>query len=222
MHATVRYEQLQRSYRKLIKDDIATDAPMMPYLQRANMIAGAAKIDAEVILASAYDFPNSRWKVDGWKSAEAKAKELKAKLDAGTDWGDTLELYSEFWDPPMPEVGQKPQFGFNFKGRFGLQTRNQLAGDLLESDYSIFLNGKCVADEIFFEQKGGTISDVMKGPRGYYIARVNSRTPATAGLNLAAAPNREFLVNYVCMQRFGAYARQLLTDAIAKGDVTGF
>ncbi|MEO6709575.1 MAG: hypothetical protein ABIP42_08345 [Planctomycetota bacterium] len=222
MQSCLRYERMQRSYRNLIKDEIASDAQLIPYLQRANQIAGAAKIDAEVILSSAYDFPNSRWKVDGWKSAEAKARELKAKLDAGADWGDLLELYSEFWDPPMPEVGQKPQFGFVFKGRFGEQTRNQLAGDMLETDYSTFVRGRCLADEIFFDQQGGTISDVKQGPRGYYISRVNSRKPASAGLNLQQPANREFLLNYVCMQRFGAYARQLLTDAIAKGDVKGF
>ncbi|HUR26563.1 MAG TPA: hypothetical protein VM509_00135 [Planctomycetota bacterium] len=222
MQACMRYEHLQRSYRNVIKDDIATDAPMMPYLQRANMIAGAAKIDAEVILCSAFDFPQFRWKVDGWKTAEAKAKELQQKLANGADWGDTLELYSEFWDPPMPEVGQKPQFGFAFKGRFGQQTRNQLAGDLLETDYTTFLTGKSLADEIFFDQKGGTISEPQRGPRGYYITRINSRSPASAGLNLAAPANRDFLVNYVCMARFGAYARQALTDALAKGDVKGF
>jgi hypothetical protein len=222
MQACVQYERIQRSYRKLIKDEIATDAQLMPYLQRANMIAGAAKMDAEVILCSAYDFANSRWKPDGWKSAETKAKDLKQKLDAGADWGDTLELYSDFWDPPMPEVGQKPQFGFVFKGRFGAQTRNQLAGDLMETDYSIFLNGRSLADEIFFDQKGGTISDPLLGPRGYYISRVNSRSPASSGLNLAAKPNRDFLLNYICMARFGAYSRQLLTDALAKGDVKGF
>lgn len=222
MQTDLRYERLQRSYRNMIKDEIATDQQLTPFLQRANYIAGAAKMDAEVILASAYDFPNSRWKPDGWASAEKKARDLKAKLDAGADWGDTLELYSDFWDPPMPEVGQKPQFGFNFKGRFGLQTRNQIAGDLMENDYTTFLRGRCITDEIFFDQKGGTISDVMPGSRGYYIARINSRTPPSASLNLSAPANREFLLSYVCMAKFGAYARQLFTDAIAKGDVTGF
>ncbi len=222
MQADIRYERLLRSYRKLIAEDLATDDKLMPYMQRANLVAGASRIDAEVILASAYDYANSRWKADGWKSAEAKARELKQKLDSGANWGDLLELHSEFWDPPMPEVGQKPQFGFKFKGRFGEQTRNQFVGDLDESDFTMLLRGKSVADEIFFDQKVGSISDVHKGSRGYYIARVNSRKPGSGGLNLQAPANREYVVNFIAMNRFGAYSRQLLKDAIAKGDVTGF
>ncbi len=222
MQADIRYERLLRSYLKLIADELATDDKLMPYMQRANLVAGASKIDAEVILASAYDYGNSRWKADGWKSAEAKGKELKQKLDSGANWGDLLELYSEFWDPPMPEVGQKPQFGFKFKGRFGEQTRNQFVGDLDESEFTMLLRGKSVADEIFFDQKVGSISDLYKGSRGYYIARVNSRKPGNAGLNLQAPANRQYVVNFIAMNRFGAYSRQLLADALAKGDVTGF
>ncbi|MBK8178584.1 MAG: hypothetical protein IPK67_06785 [Planctomycetes bacterium] len=222
MHADLRYERALRSFRKVIADEHLTDEAMAPFLQRANMIAGAAKIDAEVILASAFDYARSAWKPDGWKAAEAKATELKKQLDAGADWGETLELHSDFWDPPMPEVGQKPQFGFNFKGRFGDQTRNQLAGALHESDYLYFLNGSSVADKVFFDQTGGTISEVMKGQRGYYIARVNLRKPGQSGLNLKVPQNREFMVNFVAMQRFGAHARKLLTEALAKGDVSGF
>ena len=221
MHADMRYERALRSYRKVIADRL-TDEAMAPFLQRANMIAGAAKVDAEVILASAFDYPRFAWKADGWKSAEKKATELKQKLDAGADWGETLELHSEFWDPPMPEVGQKPQFGFNFKGRFGEQTRNQLVGDLHESDYLFFLRGTSVADSVFFDQECGKISGVMKGSRGYYIARLNSRRPGQSGLNLKVPQNREFMVNFVAMQHFGVHARKLLTEAIAKGEISGF
>jgi hypothetical protein len=63
---------------------------------------------------------------------------------------------------------------------------------------------------------------VLEGEKGFYIARVTSRSPASSGLNLAQPVNREFLVTIVAMSRFGAFARQLLTDAIFKGDVTGF
>jgi len=222
MQANVRYERALRSYKKSIAEELASNEKLQPYLQRANQIAGAAKIDAEVILSSAYDYPNSRWKVDGWKSAETKARSLKKQLDEGAEWGDILELHSDFWDPPMPEVGQKPQFGMTFKGRFGTHTRNQFVGDLTESDFTTFVTGRCIADKIFFEQQGGTISDVLEGEKGYYIARVNSRSPAGSGLNLQVPVNRDFLVNFVSMSRFGAFARQLLTDAIAKGEVSGF
>jgi hypothetical protein len=222
MQADLRYERALRSYKQMIAEDLASNEKLQPYLQRANQIAGAAKIDPEVILASAYDYTNARWKADGWKAAEAKARMLKTKLDEGADWGDTLELHSDFWDPPMPEVGQKPPFGFNFKGRFGSHTRNQFVGDLSESDYITFTTGRCIADKIFFEQPGGTISEVLEGEKGFYIARVNSRSPASSVLNLAQPDNREFLVTMVALSRFGAFAGQLLPAAISTGDVTGF
>jgi hypothetical protein len=221
MESYASYERLARSYRRVIDDKIKDDELMRQWLPRANQISGAARINAEVILCSAYDYDHVRWKPNGWTDAEAKAKKLKADLDGGANWADVLELHSEFWDPPMPEVGQKPQFGFRFKGRFGEQTRNQLLGDLDESDYTIFLTGESVADRIFFDQQLGAIDGPFKGQRGYYISRVISRTPPMSSLNMSNAKHREFLVDHYVKATFGEYSRGLLKKARDEGAIQG-
>jgi hypothetical protein len=215
------YERWNMGFAKVIADDLKDDAKISTLLGPCNAICGAAKVDVDVILASAYDDPHVRWKDNGWAVAEERAKEIKKELDAGADWGATLELKSEFWDPPMPEIGQKPQFGFNFKGRFGPQTRNQLVQFLHESTFRIFMDGTSVTDFIFFKQKPGTVEGPMKGVRGYYISKVKGTTPPSKPLDLKLPQHRDLLVQYYQHEKFREYAQALLAKAIAEKRVEG-
>jgi hypothetical protein len=219
--AYVTYTRLERSYRRLIADELKDDAVLRSYLERANHIAGAARCESEIILCSAYDYPHVRWFPNGWADAEKKANSLKKQLDEGADWNQILDLHSDFWDPPMPEIGQKPQFGFRFKGRFGKQTRNQLLGDVDESDFTLLLDGTSVGDRVFFDQKLGTIAGPFKGRKGYYITRAISRTPPSSALNMANEKHRGFLIDIYVKDAFGTYSRELLNKAIQDGAVQG-
>lgn len=221
MEAWIDYMRWFRSFKKTIAADLEDDAKLMTVLGPCNAITAAAKVNVEVILASAYDDQNVRWKTNGWAYAEQRAKEIRKELDAGADWKATLEAKSEFWDPPMPEIGQKPQFGFNFKGMFGEQTRNQLLTYLHESEYTIFLHASSVTDYVFFKQRPGTIEGPLKGERGYYIARVTGTTPPTKPLNLRDPSHRTLVSDHYTKEKLGAYVHDLLAKAIAERRVEG-
>lgn len=49
--------------------------------EKSNRVMGLGQIDVEIMLVSAFDIPHFRWKPDGWKWAEAKAKDLMAQVE---------------------------------------------------------------------------------------------------------------------------------------------
>jgi hypothetical protein len=221
--AFANYERLRESYRRSMATELADDQTLMPLLPTISQIAGAAKLSVNVILLSAYDFANDRWKENGWADAKARALEVKKALDGGADWQSTLELHSEFFDFPMPEVGAKPMHQFTFKGTFGNepQTRSQLVNVLMESEFRMFLYGPSVADYIFFEQKMGSIEGPFRGPKGYYISRITGKTPPTRPLDVRDPVHREILVYHYVNHAMGSRALSLLSEALKSGDVKG-
>lgn len=221
--AFAQHTRVQESYRKSIAEELANDDMLTPSLPIINQIAGASKLNVNVMLLSAYDFDKVRWKDNGWADAKKRALELKKALDEGADWQSTLELHSEFWDPPMPETGNKPMQNFYFKGTFGNQpqTRNQLQGYLGDSDFRTFLCGSSVTDAIFFEQKMGSIDGPYRGSKGYYIARITGKTPPTRPLDLKVPVHREIVVHHYLRNSMNARAMALLREGVEKGDVKG-
>jgi len=217
----VYYLREQWSLRKRYTEQLEDKELLGSYIEHLNKIAGAGKVDCEVILATSYDFPNNRWKEGGWEYAEKKAAEIKKLLDEGAAWKETLDLHSEFWDPPLPEKGQKPQFGYNFKGRFGPQTRNQLLTRFEESEFTWLLRRESISDKVFFDQEVGSVIGPLKGTRGYYISKLKSRTRPTSGLRLEEPRHIEFIVDHYMRREFMNYAHGLVDKAREEGRLTG-
>lgn len=217
------YMRVQESFKRAIAADLARDELLAPTLPVINQIAGASKLSVDVLFVSAFDFPNNRWKPSGFAEARERALAIKSDLDKGAEWRPTLELYSEFWDPPMPETGNKPMQNFYFKGTFGdqPQTRNQLQGYIGDSDYRSFLFGTAVTDQIFFEQKMGSIDGPWRGPKGYYIARITGKTPPTKPLDLNEPKHREIVEYFYLKNSMAARALALLREGVANGTVKG-
>jgi hypothetical protein len=216
------HTRIQESFKKSLGDELKKDENLVPLMPQVNQIAGAAKVNIEVILCAAYDFVHVKWKDNGWSTAKAKALDLKKQLDGGAQWTPLLELHSEFWDPPMPEEGSKPQFGFLFKGKFGEQTRNQLLQYLSESEYRTYLYGSpSITDYVFFEQKMGTVDGPFRGPKGYYLTRLTGKTPFSRPLDLKEPVHREILEFNYLKTKMNARAQELLAKGVADGQVKG-
>ena len=217
------YVRVQEGYKRLIADELKNDELLQPLLPMINQIAGASKLSVNVMLVSAYDFVNVRWKPEGFADARERALAIKSDLDKGAEWKPTLELYSEFWDPPMPDTGNKPMQNFYFKGTFGdqPQTRNQLQSYIGDNDYRAFLFGPTVTDTIFFEQKMGSTDGPYRGPKGYYIARITGKTPYTKPLDLNEPKHREIVEYFYLKSAMAARALALLHEGITGGKVTG-
>jgi hypothetical protein len=216
------YLRLAESFGRTVKLETDDDEILRASLADTNRITGAAKVDCEVILISAFDFENSVWKDGGWEWAKKRAAEVKKSLDEGADWNDVLEHESEFWDPPIPDVGHSPQFGRAFKGKFPQpQTRNQLMNLLGESEFKRLIWGPTVTDQIFYEQKRGTVAGPFKGPHGYYISLLRGGTPPVAPLNLNEPVHRDIAVEYYVRNALNAKVQELLAAALEEGTVTG-
>lgn len=221
--AFANYFRVMESYKRSIADELAKDEVISSILPISNQVRGAAKISVNVLFVSAFDFDAFRWKDNGWADARKRALELKKSLDDGADWKATLELHSEWWDPPMPEMGNKPVQNFYFKGTFGDQqlTRNQLYSYLGESEYRTFLYGPCSTDEIFFNQKVGTVGGPYRAPKGYYIARVMGKTPPSSPLNLAQPIHRQIVEQDYLSRSLNDRIDTLRREALEGGKLSG-
>lgn len=244
--------RLVESMRSRLAEDVAISdgnlsEALTDHLRIANSIMGLARVDAEVLLVSAFDFPKNAWKENGWETARTRALELKAEIDAhraaladfqkrsaeaaaaGKNvegeppmaweryWSQLLDLNSEFWDPPMPVSGKMPPMvGMKLKGRFGAKTRNDLERDLGESPFTHFQSGGSVVDAAFFDLDVGDV-ELYKGPKGYYILYLKSRTPATNPLNPRDARHQELLTEDYLRRALVGYAHEALAEAEVHG-----
>jgi hypothetical protein len=215
--------RVMESYNPALADELKQNDVISSVLPTANQVRGAAKLNLHVLFVSAFDFDKFQWKPDGWKTARARALELKKALDDGADWKATLELHSEWWDPPMPETGNKPVQNFYFKGTFGDQalTRNQIGSYLGESEYRTFLYGPCASDEIFFNQKLGTIAGPFRGPKGYYISRVTAKSPPNRPLDLNEPIHRQIVEQDYLTRAIDQRVQALLAEGVAAQAVRG-
>ncbi len=207
------YWTLLESYRRMIADEV-TDEALNGYMaERGNGMLNLARVDSEVILLSAFDFENNRWIENGWEDASERAGEVVAALreSEGEAWGELIEQYSDFWDPPAPTNQQSLQQApaKKNKGRFGMKYRNELLRDLGESDFDLFLTGSSVADEIFYNIEPGELGGPFVGPYGYYIARVVSKLPPQRTTTIADENVRKMATEDYVATRFNAFAREL-------------
>ena len=222
--AWAEHKRLMDSYGVRIAEDLDDAAKLRTILERTNQITGIGKVDVEMLLCSAFDWTKFEWMDDGWAAAEAKANDLKARLEAGEDWGELLDRHSDFWDPPQPEMSaQKPLFGFKFKGRWGPLTRNNLLQKTEESRYTMFLYGDAVSDYAFYDlpqtaaDGGPFYGGPLRGPHGYYLMKLNRRTPASRPLNLSEPRHYTLLQEYYLRHRFTQLSRELMAAADIKG-----
>ncbi len=241
------YFGLHESYRRSIDESTQVPLgaqlpdPLREHLHRANHVMGLAKVDAEVLLVSAFDFENYEWIEDGWNKARAKAERLMAEvrrnqeayeksqsgeavegedapLDPVTFWQLLIDDHCDFWDPPPPQHGRQSTVGYKQKGRFGERTRNDLRSLMSESAYHLFLRGALVTDRIFFDQPVGEVDGPRKGSFGYYVTKVLRRSAPSRPLNTNDRRHVDLLRDDYARVSFVAYAHEALADSALGGE----
>ena len=155
--------------------------------------------------------------------ATAQGKEFKADREVADPyrfWSQLVDDNSEYWDPPPPEGPGKRQsdVAYKKKGRFGPKYRNDLIGFVGETPYSEWVTGECITDRMFFDQAESSIAGPFRGPLGYYLTRVNRRTPPSRPLNLSDPKHLGLLRDDYLRWAFIQYSR----EAVAKAQVSGF
>jgi hypothetical protein len=205
--------RLLESFRRMIANQITDETLQAHVNARAGSLLGLAKVDVDVILIPSYDFRISAFKENGWEEAGKRAVACIQALADGKPWDEVLEEYSDWYEPPMAKSAAQSaaQFAKN-KGRFGMKNRNELLQQLGESDWSIFLTGGSVTDSIFFDLGSGEISQPLRGPYGYYIARVNRRAAPASQINLLPSGHRNLVEQDYVNTRFDQFVNQALGE----------
>ena len=84
------YFCMMKSFEKLNEEKLKPGAGgevaqvLRDYYDKATKIMGLGQVDVEVLLVSAFDIGNFRWKPDGWNWAKKKADEVYAQIEANT------------------------------------------------------------------------------------------------------------------------------------------
>ena len=87
VEAYAMYVPLLESYEASVQPDVATPEEgglppvLRAHLNQANHVMGLGKVDAEVLLLSAFDFENNRWKENGFADAKQRAEQLKVAIE---------------------------------------------------------------------------------------------------------------------------------------------
>ena len=132
-----------------------------------------------------------------------------------TEGFSVLEEYSDYADPPTPKTPQQiaPAPQSKNKGRFGALNRNEMVQRVGESEFDMFLLGDSITDYVFFDQEVGSLDGPFKGPRGYYIPRVISRSdPTRPPLSLAEGSQRDLIMQDFMSCSFNDYAQAVLNS----------
>lgn len=87
VEAYAAYIPLIESYKISVQPLLETPAEgglpavLRAHLDHANQVMGLAKVDAEVLLVSAFDFGKYQWKQNGWAESKKKAEWLKSEIE---------------------------------------------------------------------------------------------------------------------------------------------
>jgi len=159
--------------------------------------------------------------------AQAEGKEFTAEketLEPFRFWTDMVNEHSEYWDPPSPEGDGKrgSDVAMKNRGRFGLRYRNDLQGFVGETPFSHWVTGASVTDYVFADQAENTVAGPFRGPQGYYITRVQRRTPPTRPLNLGDPKHVDLLKDDYVRTSFIPYAQEARKSADVKGFDFGY
>lgn len=174
---------------------------------------GAGKVKAEVLLISAREKSSGKFRMEGdpYEGAAERAEEVRQILADGESFDTVLDEYSDYPAKVPNSAASMPQPN---RGRFISLSRNDLRGFLLENDYTDFLFGYSVSDDIFFRAEVGGIYGPIKGPLGYYFYRVVSRDAPTKEIDLMNDVNAQWMVNDDLLgQRFVGHLNALRKDA---------
>jgi len=171
---------------------------------------GDGLIQAELWFFSARKDAEGRW---DFAAAEARAQRALADLRAGKDEAEVRRDSDEIGQAAPPPRGA-PLPAVPAPGARG-QPYNQLRTRMGESEYTDLILGASAADAVWQQAKVGELTGPLRGLRGYWLARVGSRSQ---GREVKVADNRiEELVREVYVQRrFREWAGQVLERTVLR------
>ncbi len=190
--------RLVASYAEMIKDEI-TDENLQAHADKFAPFFADGQTGIDVIPFMAKDPKTGAWQPDGMDQAKARCEAAFAAMEKGTlTFDQTLTRHTEFY-----QNDEK-------KGRLGLLPLNQVKQQLRESEFTQLLDGFSLADYLFFEAPLGKTVGPLPGPDGWFLARVNTRTPARKKIDVKNERERQLVREDYVNRRFFDWANEVL------------
>jgi hypothetical protein len=190
--------RLMRSFEKMIAKDI-NDDNLQAHADRYVRFFKDGQTDVDVIPFLAKSVKTNAWQPDGFAGARQRAVEAFEAISGGASFDDTLEQRGEFF-------AKDPE-----RGRLGNKALNQIRQSLRESEFTDLLMGYSIGTYLFYDAEQGKVVGPLRGPEGYYIARVNNRLPARGTVDVKDERMRELVRQDYVTHRFMAWANEVLS-----------
>jgi len=193
--------RLITSFTDMIKDEINDDNLREHAKKRAAFFADG-QVDVSIIPFLARSTTSGGWKVDGMADARERCQAVFNRLEKGElTFDQALEEHTEFFAND------------DKRGLLGMLPLNQLRQQLRESEFTQLHDGFSIAEFLFFDAEVGKTIGPIQGPDGFYIARVNSRTPARRQIDVTAERERTLVREDYITCRFQEWAKQVIANA---------
>lgn len=186
--------RLITSFADLIKADI-NDENLQAHAQKRGAFFADGQVDVNLIPFQARNQKTGAWEPDGMTGAKARCEAVFAALEnKELTFDQALDKHGEFFAND------------DKKGRPGLLPLNQLRQQLRENEFTQLLDGTSLAEFLFFEAEVGKTIGPLQGADGWFIARVNVRTPARRLIDVKSERERELVREDYVTARFFQWA----------------
>ncbi len=193
--------RLQTSYADLIKDEITTEN-LQAHADKFGAFFADGQVSIDVVPFQARNPKTGAWEPDGLIKAKDRCEAAFAAIEKKEKtFDDVLNAHTEFFANDEK------------RGRLGFLPLNQLKQQLRENEFTQLHDGFSITHHLFFDAEVGTIVGPIAGPDGYFIARVNARTPARRKIDVNNEKERELVREDYIGYRFFQWANEVIGRA---------
>ncbi len=193
--------RLITSYSDLIADEI-NDENLQKHADARAAFFADGQVDVSVIPFLGRSVRSGGWEPDGMAKARERCEAMFARLEKKElTFDEALRNHNEFF-----VTDEK-------RGVLGMLPLNQVRQQLRESEFTQLLDGFSLAEYLFFDAEVGKTIGPLQGADAWYIARVNSRTPARRKIDVRVERERELVREDYLNHRFQEWAREVIARA---------
>lgn len=193
--------RLITSFGDLIKSEI-NDENLQAHADKRGAFFADGQLDVSLIPFQARNPKTGAWEPDGMTAAKARCEAVFAALEKKEmTFDQALDKHTEFFSNDEK------------RGRLGLLPLNQLKQQLRESEFTQLLDGFSLAEHLFFDAEVGKTIGPIAGADGWFIVRVNTRTPARRKIDVKVERERELVREDYVTVRFFDWAKNVIGRA---------
>jgi hypothetical protein len=193
--------RLISSFGDMIKADV-NEANLQAHADKRAAFFADGQVDVSLIPFQARNPRTGAWEPDGMAKAKERCHAAFAALEKKESTFDQLlEKHAEFFSNDEK------------RGRLGVLPLNQLKQQLRESEFTQLLDGFSLAEFLFFDAEVGKTIGPIAGADGWFIVRVNSRTPARRKIDVKVEREKELVREDYITCRFFEWASGVIGRA---------